>query len=287
MFQPAALPHLSCREAHPGVCLKRDASLFRQIITLGMDLESFFSKDWIGRCCRVFPQVGGRSGVGEFVMLCHRRTRRPRIHVTHAFVALHCHDKKLKLVGDLDDGLTFMSQYGLAKHMLVQLPTLSEVFVEEVIFAKVVGEMKVESTRPPLIAWPKPKAASKPRTTSVDDELDALQTEVEVIASKKKASEHPSRKPRQPQPLTHNKQLLKLAGSISLDASMKRVFEELEHDADDVADESDDACEEDVGGDEGGPLVVCVPALPVCACVSFTVCLAVCLVDLGALQQKI
>ena len=121
---------LCCREAHPGVCLTRDAANFREIVMVAADLEHFFTKEWCGRFCRVFPKRAALSGSGCFITLAHRRGRRPRIHVTHAFVALHLSGSNLRFEGDADYGFEFMSQYGLAKKMVDAMPGFDCVHVE-------------------------------------------------------------------------------------------------------------------------------------------------------------
>ena len=251
----SVLVPLCCREAHPGVCLTRDAARFQKIVVIAADLEHFFTKEWCGRVCRVFPKAAGQSSAGCFVCLGHNRRRRPRIHVTHAFVALHNASNNLRFEGDATDGLEFMSQYGLAKRMIDAMPGLDVVHVEAVVLARSVGVMRIERTLPTAIAWPRP---IKPKLPKNHDDLEMVRTAQAAAASVSKPSRPPTKRPAQP---SHNNKLLHLIGSLNLDASLNRVVFVQPTAKDDDLDESDEQPESDHDGHEGG-LIFCVVRKP-------------------------
>ena len=169
---------MTCCTAHFGLCVTRDADIFRDAYKLGSFIERFFVNAMVGDA---FALSGDDHNV-DYVCLAHVRSRRPLAQTTHVFAVLERRGNDLLFAQRAGYGKVFwfVTQFGLAKH-LFRHGALSNLVVDKLELQTTCGRLVAQGDQKlgqgPCI-WP--TLSNKARTTvvksSAEAALDRLKT---------------------------------------------------------------------------------------------------------------
>ena len=195
---------LPCGQAHRGLCLTRDKRLFAEAVSVAIALGQTFAKAHVGE----FLAFDNGKGV-TYTLLAHKRARRPKVYTTHVFAILSKERADYLAFEQRSGKFLFMSQCGLAGHLIQGHMACAAVSVKNVEVNIVTTGLKLVKTSEAIGLWPyvkKPKA----KASGLDD-LDIL-----TAATARKRSTPAKRGPKKEQPLSHNEGLQQLAAGLAL-----------------------------------------------------------------------
>ena len=126
----------SCSEKHPGLCISKDALIYKDALDMGRHFEKWFSREHVGRCFRFLVRCGDERHTA-CAMLANVRARRPRAQQTHIFLEMDSDDDWSSVsfgsTSDRGERMAFESVWGMSKLFLdiaATEVTVQEIFTE-------------------------------------------------------------------------------------------------------------------------------------------------------------
>jgi hypothetical protein len=144
-----------------------------------------------------------------YALLAHRRARRPKVYSTHVFALMVRENHDALSFESRGGKFLFLSQYGLARHLIKDHTPCVEVSFSNVDILIERTGLKVVTTSPSLKLWPDVKPA-RPKPQEEQCDIDLLN----------KLPKKPSKEKKKPRTgkraMSHNERLASLSASVAM-----------------------------------------------------------------------